>query len=86
MKWQAPNIESEALRAVPSTPPPEVLAAVGDAAAAYDRLWAAGFRLHFDRDDRTGKLQVQVHDEQGAVLEVLPLSRVVELASGAMRA
>jgi hypothetical protein len=83
MSFEAPNLESDALDAVQLKVPAAVLDAVGDAAAAYEDLRACGIHLHFAIDDLTGKLEVQVHDEQGTVLGVVAPSRVLDLASGA---
>lgn len=67
---------------IPATPPPEVLDAVGTAAAAYDRLRTDGRRLHFATDPVTGRLSIEVHDLDGNLLTTLPPSRVLDLAAG----
>ena len=68
--------------ALPSTPPAEVLDAMGTAADAYDRLKTAGRRLHFETDPATGRLAIQVLDPDGHVLTTLPPSKVLDLADG----
>lgn len=64
-----------------SSPPPEVLDAIGAAARAYDRLTTSGVQLHFRVDDQTGKVAVHVYDMQGSVLGSLALSQVLDLAT-----
>jgi hypothetical protein len=68
-----------------SSPPPEVLDAIGAAARAYDRLTAGGLQLHFRVDDQTGKVAVDVYDIQGRVLGSLALSQVLDLATSKCR-
>ena len=68
--------------AIPDSPPPEVLDAMGAAADAYDRLKTAGRRLHFESDEITGRVTVQLLDPDGNVLTTLPPSKVLDLASG----
>ena len=67
---------------VPASPPPEVLDAIGTAADAYDRLKDAGRRLHFETDPVTGRLSIQVLDDDGNVTATLPPSKVLDLAAG----
>jgi hypothetical protein len=66
---------------MPSSPPPEVLDAIGAAARAYDRLTANGVQLHFQVDGQTGKVAVHVYDTQGSVLGSLAPSQVLDLAT-----
>ena len=68
--------------AIPDSPPPEVLEAMGAAAHAYDRLKTAGRRLHFETDAVTGRVTVQLLDPDGNVVTTLPPSKVLDLASG----
>jgi hypothetical protein len=67
---------------IPSAPPPEVHAAMGVAADAYDRLQASGRALSFHLDDATGHLQISVHDLHGEVLFTVPPSKALDIASG----
>ena len=67
---------------MPSSPPPEVLDAIGAAARAYDRLTSNGVHLHFHVDEETGKVAVHVYDTQGSVLGgTLAPSQVLDLAT-----
>lgn len=68
--------------AIPASPPPEVLDAMGAAADAYDRLKTAGRRLHFETDAVTGRVTAQLLDPDGNVVTTLPPSKVLDLASG----
>jgi hypothetical protein len=73
--------ESVTIDTMPSTPPPEVLDAIGEAARAYDRLTANGVQLHFHVDEQTGKVGVHVYDMQGTVLGSLAPSQVLDIAT-----
>jgi flagellar protein FlaG len=68
--------------AIPSSPPPEVLDAMGVAAQAHDRLAAVDRGLSFKIDERTGKVVVSVHNSQGQVLFTVPGSKALDIASG----
>ncbi len=70
------------VRGIPDSPPPEVLDAMGTAAAAHDRLAEAGRGLSFKIDDATGKVIVTVHDTKGNVLFTVPGSKALDIASG----
>jgi hypothetical protein len=76
-----PASESVTVDTMPSSPPPEVLDAIGAAARAYDRLTANGVQLHFQVDGQTGKVAVHVYDTQGSVLGSLAPSQVLDLAT-----
>ena len=67
---------------IPSSPPQEVLDAMGVAAQAHDRLAAADRGLSFKIDDATGKVVVSVHDNAGQVLFTVPGSKALDIASG----
>jgi hypothetical protein len=70
------------LDTIPSSPPPEVLDAIGMAAQAPDRLAAAGQALHFRIDARTGKVTIEVHDLDGNLQATLQPSEVLDIADG----
>jgi FlaG protein len=77
-----PAAPAQVSAAIPDSPPPEVLEAMGAAAHAYDRLKTAGRRLHFETDNVTGRVIVQLLDPDGNVVTTLPPSKVLDLASG----
>jgi hypothetical protein len=68
---------------IPSSPPPEVLDAIGAASHAFDSLAAAGRALQFAIDDQTRKVSISVHDTLGSVLATISPSRMLDVvASG----
>jgi hypothetical protein len=67
---------------IPDAPPAEVLDAIDAAADAYDRLHAAGHRLHFHTDRVTRKLTVQVLGLAGELLGTVPGGTVLDVVSG----
>jgi hypothetical protein len=67
---------------IPDQPPAELLDAIDAAAEAYDRLHAAARHLHFNIDDNTGPVTVQLVDLDGTVLGTVPVRTVLDVASG----
>jgi flagellar protein FlaG len=67
---------------IPSSPPSEVLDAMGTASNVYDQLAAKNRGLSFKIDDATGKVVVAVHDLEGKVLFTVPASKALDIASG----
>lgn len=67
---------------IPSSPPPEVQAAMHVASQSYDKLQAGGRGLHFKVDDATGKLIVEVHDLHGKLMFTVPASKALDIAGG----
>ena len=80
MSFHAPDISS-VHDMMPTSPPPEVLDAIGAAGRAYDRLTASGVQLRFRVDDRTGEVAVHICDMQGSVLGGVAPSQVLDLAT-----
>lgn len=74
----AATISSE----IPPSPPPEVLEAMDAASRCYQQLHAQGRELRFDVDDASGRVTVAVCDLDGNVLERIPASRVLDVATG----
>ena len=64
----------------PSSPPEDVQAAMASASASYDKLAKANQHISFRIDDRSGKLQIQVHDLKGNVLFDLPPDKALKAA------
>ncbi len=62
--------------------PPELRGAFATAAAAWDRLEAAGARLHFSTSGPGGRLSVEVHDLDGTARSTISGSDVLRIASG----
>jgi hypothetical protein len=67
---------------IPASPPAEVHDAIGVANQAYHDLKADGSELRFKVDEKTGKLQIEVHDVHGNLLFTVPPSTVLDVASG----
>ena len=68
---------------IPASPPPEVLDAIADAHEAYERLEASGRHVHFDLNETSGRLAVELTDASGTPLRSLSARTVLELAAGA---
>jgi hypothetical protein len=64
-------------------PPPEVWREVDQAARAYEVLKSQGRELHFDTDDETGKLKIEVRSSDGEVLRTIPATEAIAIAGGA---
>lgn len=67
---------------MPLSPPPEVIHAIGVAAAAYDRLQGSGQQLHFGVDPGTGRLSAHLQDLNGTQLSSVSPSAVLAIAGG----
>jgi flagellar protein FlaG len=68
---------------IPAVPPEDVRAAVGAAADRADQLAAANRELHFERDQDTGRVIVQVRDlATGEVIRTIPPSHALDVLSG----
>jgi hypothetical protein len=81
----SPPIESEAavsLDALPSTPPPEVVAQIQTAGANYEALRAQGYEVHYSYDSQARKTTVQLLDASGTAVKTLSPAEAVELAMG----
>ena len=68
---------------IPASPPPEVLDAIARAHAAYERLEASGRHVHFDLNEVSGRLAIELTDASGTPLRSLSPRTVLELAAGA---
>jgi hypothetical protein len=68
---------------LPGTPPPEVLDAVGAAAARAAELRAANRELHFRKDEHSGRVIVEVRDFEGNVIRTIPPSKALDVMAGA---
>jgi hypothetical protein len=67
---------------IPASPPPEVLDAIARAHEAYERLEASGRHVHFDLNEVSGRLAVELTDASGTPLRRLSPRDVLELAAG----
>jgi hypothetical protein len=67
---------------IPDAPPPNVLHEVQEAGRHAEELWNARRELHFQVDDDTGRVVVQVRDLEGNVIRTIPPSEALEIMSG----
>ena len=68
---------------IPASPPPEVLDAIARAHEACERLEASGRHVHFDLNEFSGRLAIELTDASGTPLRSLSSRTVLELAAGA---
>jgi hypothetical protein len=68
--------------AIPATPPPDALREVDRAAARADELWHDKRELHFEMDQDSGRVVVQVRDLDGNVIRTIPPSEALDIMSG----
>jgi hypothetical protein len=76
-------VQDSALLSLPGSPPVEVLDAVGAAAARAAELRAANRELHFHKDEKSGRVIVEVRDLEGHVIRTIPPSRALDVMAGA---
>ncbi|HTU97899.1 MAG TPA: hypothetical protein VMF14_18765 [Solirubrobacteraceae bacterium] len=67
---------------IPASPPAEVLEAIARAHEAYEHLEASGRHVHFDLNEATGRLAVELTDALGTPVRRLSPRAVLELAAG----
>ncbi len=79
---QDAGADSVLVDTMPSSPPPEVHAAIAVAGHSFTQLAATDRHLRFTINDRTGKLSVEVHDLRGNVLFTVPSSKALDIAAG----
>jgi flagellar protein FlaG len=68
--------------AVPAEPPPDALREVDRAAARAQELWTDKRELHFEMDQDSGRVIVQVRDLDGRVIRTIPPSEALDVLSG----
>ena len=66
----------------PGTPPPEVADEVGAAALRVEQLRDADRELHFEKDEKSGRIVVQVRDLDGNVVRTIPPSQALAIMAG----
>jgi flagellar protein FlaG len=76
-------IQDSAQLSMPASPPPEVLDAVGAAAARAAELRAGNRELHFHKDEHSGRVIVEVRDLEGNVIRTIPPSKALDVMAGA---
>jgi flagellar protein FlaG len=68
---------------IPDAPPAEVRDAIGAAAARAAELRSQNRELHFEKDESSGRVIIQVRDLAGNVIRTIPPSSALEIMSGA---
>jgi uncharacterized FlaG/YvyC family protein len=71
-----------AVDTVPTSPPPEVVQAMGTASQVFQTLKSHQKELHFVRDSHTGRVVAEVRDESGNVIARIPSSKILDIATG----
>lgn len=66
---------------IPESPPADLLTELDHAAGVIDDLASRQVNVHFEVDDRTGKVRVQVVDGEGSVLREIPATRMLDVLS-----
>jgi flagellar protein FlaG len=67
---------------MPASPPAEVRDAVGAAADRAQELRKQNRELHFEMDQHSGRVVIQVRDLEGNVLKTIPPSKALDVMSG----
>jgi flagellar protein FlaG len=80
---RTPAAQDSALVSLPASPPAEVLDAVGAAAARAAELRAANRELHFHKDEKSGRVIVEVRDLAGHVIRTIPPAHALDVMAGA---
>src|SRR5689334_3004989 len=80
--FQVQRADRADIGAIPSAPPPDALREVDRAAARADELWHDKRELHFQVDDDSGRVIVQVRDLDGHVIRTIPPSEALDIMSG----
>jgi hypothetical protein len=67
---------------IPVTPPPYVLRQVDAAGRRAEELWNARRELHFDVDDESGRVVIQLRDLEGRVVRTILPSEALDIMLG----
>jgi flagellar protein FlaG len=78
----APSGDSGEILGLPASPPPDALREVERAAAHAEALWKTGRELHFELDEDSGRVIVQVRDLEGRVIRTILPSEALDVLSG----
>jgi hypothetical protein len=79
----APAKADAAVLSLPGSPPAEVLDEVGAAADGAEQLAEQGRELHFETDEKTGRVIVQVRDlASGQVIRTIPPKDALSVLTG----
>jgi hypothetical protein len=81
-QFSMPRDDTAVIGGIPATPPPDALREVDRAAARAQELWDVQRELHFEMDEDSGRVVVQVRDLEGRVIRTIPPSEAVDVMSG----
>ena len=78
----APAATDSVELSLPPSPPPAVLDEIGAAAQLAEDLAAVNRQLHFSKDERSGRVIIEVRDFDGNVIRTIPPSEVFDVLAG----
>jgi hypothetical protein len=81
-QFALPRADRADIGEIPAEPPPDALREVDRAAARAEELWNERRELHFEVDDKSGRVVVQVRDLDGNVIRTIPPSEALDVLSG----
>ena len=81
-EFSLPREDKAVIGGIPAVPPEDALREVDRAAARADELWHDKRELHFEMDDDSGRVIVQVRDLDGRVIRTIPPSEALDILSG----
>jgi hypothetical protein len=77
----AASADHSLLGCIPAEPPEDALREVDRAATRAEKLWRAQRELHFELDEYSGRVIVQVRDLDGRVIRTIPPSEALDVLS-----
>jgi FlaG protein len=81
-QFTLPRDDRAEIGGIPAQPPEDALREVDRAAARADELWNDKRELHFEMDEDSGRVIVQVRDVDGRVIRTIPPSEALDILSG----
>ena len=81
-QFSVPRDDAAEIGAIPAAPPVDALREVDRAAARAEELWNEQRELHFEMDEDSGRVVVQVRDLEGRVIRTIPPSEALDVLSG----
>jgi len=81
-QFMVPRSDRADIGGIPAEPPPDALREVDRAAARAEELWNDRRELHFEMDEDSGRVVVQVRDLDGNVIRTIPPSEALDVLSG----
>jgi len=81
-QFSMPREDTAVIGGIPAVPPEDALREVDRAATRADELWREKRELHFEMDQDSGRVIVQVRDLDGRVIRTIPPSEALDVLSG----